>query len=281
MEKKLPEKIKCVAVIVLIIGILTLICTSGRIAYEVTDNFECWRPNYEKEDISLILDKAELEDEDYATLYAQTGLTKIGIDRARERGASGKTRVLQIQSDYFEKHTVTHYKFAPYICTCNIGKDFIQNIYLEDGDVIVTSSTQFFGWRMGHAGIVTDGSNSFVLQATAIGDVSYVGNMKDFTNRITFMVLSPKVDEKIKKQVVNYATKNLQGIYYNPLRGAFSPKNSIKDTQCSHIVWYAYNQFGIDLDSNGGGIVTPRDLANSPKMELVQVFGFDPQKLWK
>lgn len=281
MEKKLPKKIKCVAVIVLVIAVLTLICASGRIAYEVTDNFECWRPDYEKENISLILDKTELTDGDYATLYAQTGLTKIGIDRARANGSRGKTRVLQIQEDYFEKHTVEHYKFAPYICTCNISGEHIHSIYLEDGDVIVTSSTQFFGWRMGHAGIVTDGNNYKVLQATAIGDVSYVGEIRDFTKRITFMVLSPKADAETKKQVVNYATNNLIGINYNPLRGVFSSKNKIKDTQCSHIVWYAYNKFGIDLDSNGGGIVTPRDLANSPKMELVQVFGFDPDKLWK
>ena len=46
-------------------------------------------------------------------------------------------------------------------------------------------------------------------------------------------------------------------------------------------MWYAYNAFGVDLDSNGGLVVTPRNIANSPLVEVVQVFGIDPVKLWK
>ena len=41
----------------------------------------------------------------------------------------------------------------------------------------------------------------------------------------------------------------------------------------SALVWYAYRQFGLDLDGNGGALVLPFDLANSSQMELVQVFG--------
>lgn len=284
MNKKLSKNIICVAIAAIIIGFITLICASGQIAYEVADNFECWRPDYEmipEEEMRSILSQKELSPDDYALLYKQTGLTQIGIDRARENGEWGKKRVLEIQQAYFEKHTVEHYKFAPYICTCNIGEDFIPNIYLEDGDVIVSSSTQFFGWRMGHAGLVTDGDNGRVLQATAVGEVSYEGDIEDFTNRITFMIFSPRASEDTKHKVVDYALNTLVGLYYNPLQGVFNSKNSIKTTQCSHLVWYAYNKFGIDLDYNGGGIVTPKDLANSKNMELVHVFGFDPNKLWK
>lgn len=49
---------------------------------------------------------------------------------------------------------------------------------------------------------------------------------------------------------------------------------------CSHVLWYAFKQFGINLDSNGGLLVMPRDIARSPHLELVQNFGFDPEKLW-
>ena len=280
--KKLPKNIMCVAVCALIIGILTLICASGQIAYEVAETFECWRPDYEKVDISPILDKEQLTDDDYTLLYAQTGLTKLGIDRALEKGSSGKKRILYIQDDYFEKHTVKHKKFAPYICFCQIEKH-ISNIYLEEGDVVVDASTQLIGWRMGHSGLVTRtyGVTGDVLQAAAIGTVSDIGDIDTFTNSPAFMVLSPKVDKEIKQQVVKYAKENLLGISYDPFRGLFSSKNKITTTQCAHLVWYAYKQFGVDIDGNGGGLVTPQDFANSSNMEVVQVFGFNPKELWK
>ena len=191
-SKKLPKNIICVAIAAIIIGFITLICASGQIAYEVADNFECWRPDYEMQDISSLLDKDNLKGEDYSLLYKQTGLTQIGIDRALAKG--DKELILEIQEAYFAKHKVEHYKFAPYICTCNIGEDFIPNIYLEDGDIIVSSSTQFFGWRMGHAGLVTAayGVNGDILQATAVGNVSHMGDIGDFTSRITFMIFSPR-----------------------------------------------------------------------------------------
>ena len=283
-KRKLPKNIMCVAIVAIIIGCLTLICASGQIAYEVADNFECWRPDYEmqKDELLRIMDKSELSKEDYTFLYEQTGLTKIGIDRARERGANGTRRVSAIQDDYFKEHTVVHHTFSPYICFCRIG-DRISNIYLEEGDIVVNSSTNLLGWRMGHSGLVTyaNGADAEVLQAAAIGTVSAIGNIADFTDKITFMVLSPKVEKDKKKEVVNYAAKNLLGIPYNPLRGIFSPKDKIDDTQCAHLVWYAYHKFGIDIDGNGGGLVTPQDFANSSNMEVVQVFGFNPTTLWK
>lgn len=275
----------CVAICALIIGILTLICASGQIAYEVAETFECWHPGYEmqKDELLRIMAKpdSELTDEDYSFLYSQTGLTKLGIDRAR-KNKWGIDRVSEIQDDYFAKHTVEHKKFAPYICFCQIEKH-ISNIYLEEGDVIVDASTQLIGWRMGHSGLVTRayGVTGDILQAAAIGTVSAIGDIDTFTNSPAFMILSPKVDKEIKQQVVKYAKENLLGISYDPFRGLFSSKNKITTTQCAHLVWYAYNQFGVDIDGNGGGLVTPQDFANSPKMEVVQVFGFNPKELWK
>ena len=285
-KKKLPKNILCVAICALIIGILTLICASGQIAYEVADTFECWRPDYamEKDELLRVMAKPdeELTEDDYSFLYRQTGLTKLGIDRARANDTWGVDLVSEIQDDYFAEHTVKHKKFAPYICFCEID-GHVQNIYLEEGDIVVSYSTQLIGWRMGHSGLVTRayGVRGEVLQAAAIGTVSDFGDIDDFTDSVGFMVLSPKVDGEIKRQVVNYASQNLLGISYDPFRGLFSSKNKIDTTQCAHLVWYAYNQFGIDIDGNGGGLVTPKDFANSPTMEVVQVFGFNPNELWK
>lgn len=40
----------------------------------------------------------------------------------------------------------------------------------------------------------------------------------------------------------------------------------------------AYRAAGIDLDSNGGWLVTPKDIAYSEELELVQAYGFDPER---
>jgi len=65
--------------------------------------------------------------------------------------------------------------------------------------------------------------------------------------------------------------------------GILSKKNQKNPnrTHCAHLVWRAFKQFGIDLDSNGGKIVKPQDIANSPHLEVVQIYGFHPEKLWK
>ena len=83
------------------------------------------------------------------------------------------------------------------------------------------------------------------------------------------------------EEIVDYAANNLVGIPYEGLAGLVTDKNKIDKTQCAHIIWYAFKQFGIDLDCNGGLLVTPYDIANSECVELVQVFGFDKDRLWK
>ena len=80
---------------------------------------------------------------------------------------------------------------------------------------------------------------------------------------------------------MNCFTGRRKGIPYSAFAGIFTAKDSIQKTQCAHLVWYAYRQFGLDLDGNGGALVLPFDLANSSQMELVQVFGFDPDRLWE
>ena len=56
--------------------------------------------------------------------------------------------------------------------------------------------------------------------------------------------------------------------------------DSIRKTQCAHIVWYAYHKFDFELLKNDKLIVLPYDLASSEEVEVVQTFGFDPNVLW-
>ena len=75
-------------------------------------SWENWYPDYEKRDISDILQKTTLTDEDYEILYEQTGLTKIGIDGLL---AEDKIeRILKIQAYFFSEPKLDVLHFAPF-----------------------------------------------------------------------------------------------------------------------------------------------------------------------
>lgn len=281
--KKLAKSVIFAIVVAVISGVILVTATGLEAGFVSAEKIECIRPSYAMEDISETLNKSALTDEDYGFLYDQTGLTKAGIDRALARGDAGKNKILKIQKDFFDEHTKISQPFAPFVCTDYIERN-VENIYLEKGDILITSSTHISGVRIGHAGLVTDPRYSNVLQANAYGTVSRVSPASEFTKRVNFMVLRVKDStagsEKVS-EIVDYAMENLVGVPYEGLSGLLSNKSDIAKTQCAHIIWYAFMQFGIDLDSNGGLLVTPYDICNSEHVELVQVFGFDKDKLWK
>lgn len=280
--KKLTKKAIFAIVAGAIIGTILLTALGFYIAFWVADTIQPWSPDYEMADISPVLEKEALTDEDYELLYKQTGLTKIGIDRALANGSVGKEKILDIQSDYFAKYEVLNDKFAPLVCTDRLDDNrVITSAYLEDGDIVVTSSTHISGFRIGHSGLVTSAKFNRVLQAMAYGTPTFEGKIGDFTTRVDFMILSPKTDAETKSKVVDYALENFKGVAYSGFIGVFTKKDTMEKTQCAHMIWQAYKQFGLDLDCNGGLLITPRDIANSPDVELVQVFGFDPERLWK
>lgn len=279
--KKLSKFIIFLIVCGAVIGSIIITVLGFEIAFLISDaNITCWRPDYAKIDLTQILDKPQLSEEDYEILYAQTGLSKIGIDRALSRGSNGKERIKKIQKDFFAEHTITKDKFAPFMCTDRIEKN-VAHVYLEDGDIVVTSSTHLASCRIGHAGLVTNGERGKVLQATEYGTLSKIGNFDYYTCRVNFIILTPKTDKETKSKVADYAVNNLLGIPYDITAGVLTDKNSIEKTQCAHLVWYAYKQFGIDIDGNGGLAVSPWNIANSDQLEVVQTFGFDPEILWR
>jgi uncharacterized protein YycO len=96
------------------------------------------------------------------------------------------------------------------------------------------------------------------------------------------MILRPKIPAEKKQEIVNYATENLYGLPYRFTLGIFYRKfpENLRVSQCAHLVWYAYNKFGYDLDSDGGGIVKPQDMVCSDYVEVVQAYGFDLDSLW-
>ncbi len=239
-----------------------------------------WYAGYEKQDISALLDKETLSSGDYALLYAQTGLTRIGVDGLLQAGDKG--RILAIQDFYFKKHTVSCDRFNPFTYLETV-EAHAPIALLEDGDIIVSATTHVSGWRLGHAALVVDGKYGRIAEALGPGDVSKINSVTTFTNLADFMILRPKFDRQFRADVAAYAKQNMMGAQYNFSVGILTRKYNAKAftrTQCAHLVWYAYKKFGVDLDSNGGLVVTPPEIAHSPYVELVQVFGFDPVALW-
>ena len=244
-----------------------------------------WTPDYDMVDIKPILEKETLTQEDYDILYKQTGVTKLGVDSMRAQSYfAGK--MLDIQESFFRRRELVVENFAPFcyseMMDIQSYKDYSVVADLQDGDILVSNSMRVSWWRFGHSALVVNGQSRLILEAMEPGLKSMVNYVNTFEVRPNFILLRPKIDEKIKKEVASYAFDNLRGLEYNLYPGVFSPKfeENITKTHCSHVVWYAYKKFNIDIDSNGGGIVTPEDIYNSEYMEVVQVFGLNPDTLW-
>ena len=119
-----------------------------------------------------------------------------------------------------------------------------------------------------------------LIQSSGYDSPSNTTSTSNIFVRPTFIVLRANADKNTRNAVSTYAKNNLIGLKYDLLAGIFESKapTTLKRTHCSHIVWYAYNHFGIDIDGNGGKIVTPHDMISSKNLSIVQVFGIDVDK---
>ena len=243
-------------------------------------NWEYWKPDYAKTDIRTLLNKSERTNEEYELLYRQTGLTKLGIDGLLSAGK--KERILAIQEHFFAGHEVEARHFAPFTYQEEIDGT-ASFAMVEDGDIIVSASVRVSWFRYGHASLVIDAENQRILEAISVGTSSEINYVSAFQNFSSFMILRPKVDKETKTELVRYAQENMVDIPYRLAKGVLSKKydpDKFTGTQCAHLVWYAYKKFGYDLDSTGGGVVNPQDMANSPLVDVVQVYGFNIDTLW-
>ena len=241
--------------------------------------WEHWYPSYAKENIEPLLEKSELTGEDYRTIYEQTGLTKRGVDDLLAEGKGD--RILQIQEGFFVRPIMTadHFSAFTYIEETDF---YMPMTALKTGDILVSASTRVSWFRYGHAALVVDGESELILEAICPGTKSRYGGANSFSYFVNFLVLRPKFDEQTKAEIARYARQNMVGLPYGLTTGIFSKKEqeTLTRTQCAHLVWYAYKKFGIDLDSNGGLIVKPQDMALSPHVEVVQSYGFNLDTLW-
>ena len=242
--------------------------------------WDYWQPNYDKVDIETLLTKERLSIEDYELLYRQTGLTKIAVDDMRV-SEFGKAQILGIQNSFFSKYPIKSRLFSVFTHMDEI-EGFTQLCPLKDGDIIVSAATRVSWWRYGHAAIVVDGEAGTIAEAISPGTKSKLSSAFTFTNLANFIILRPKADEALKKEIAAYVKAEMIGIPYRLTTGILTKKyqEELTASQCAHFIWYAYKKFGIDLDSTGGRVVKPQDIALSNHVEVVQVYGFDLDKLW-
>lgn len=248
-------------------------------------------PDYPRMDLGQLLSKASFSEEDYVTLFYQTGLGKPAVDEIRKGSSNWIQRILLFQDHFFGKISYVCEKNSPISREESVVDENGKYIAgtemapLHEGYILVTKSSHTYGWRNGHSALVIDAANGRTLESVVLGTNSSIQDISKWTNYPNFILLRPKnCSYEEMKQIAGTAEKLLFDIPYDLTVGIFSPKladsDKISGTHCSHLIWQAYSFYGYDLDSDGGAVVTPNDIANSPELEVVQVYGADPGNIW-
>lgn len=303
-KTKLSRRIKVMIAAATFVAVLGFTLLGFYIGFWVLHGkLHSWRPDYEMlstEELKEIYTQETLSDDDYQILFEQTGLTKIGIDRAKAQ-RYGWNRVLSIQQSYFKERSIDRFSYAPLVCTEYMDDNSAEMIYLERGDIIISSATHFAGFKIGHSAIVTNGATGQIYQSNQVGVANGFDKANEmFANRINFMVVRIKpeyfsengVDDESYRnnldRVAEYISTQFTDVPYSVFTSVFTKKDSIRTTSCSHLLWYGFmhfddengGRFNLDLDSNGRVLVMPKNISESPYVELVQTFGFDPDKMY-
>jgi len=248
-------------------------------------------PDYPMADLGPVLQKDSFTEEDYRLIFLQTGLGKPAVDEIRELYGDWRERLLRFQQDFFRSIDFVRERNSPISWEEYIVDEHgnyargTELAPIREGYILVTKSSHTYGWRNGHAALVVDAANGKTLESVVLGTNSTIQDIGKWTVYPNFMLLRPKnttYDEM--KEIAQTALDFLYDIPYDLTVGIFSPKfvekGKIKRTHCSHLIWQTYMYHGLDLDSDGGVLVTPKDIANSPELEVVQVYGVDPREIW-
>ena len=299
MEKAQKTLYRFTAVLLGVLVFTAALILSCLIADAVCERTAHTTPSYQRADIAAIADKSgKWTDEEIRFLYRQTGLGKSALLKMKSEVVYENNEFVPLSARlkdfqealYYEGET--EHELVADISKRDLMKGFSAPVApLEEGDIMINSSTHTLGFRNGHAALVLD-TEGTVLESFELGrdsSVSINGHLW-FAESSNFMILRLKdpdtgeiADKDVRTEIARKAKAQLKGIPYSIVTGIFTKKDqgtSPKATHCSHLVWQAFKNAGYDIDSNGGLIVTPQDISRSPLLEVVQVYGFDPEKLW-
>lgn len=244
-------------------------------------------------DLTDLLQKEKLTDEDYQLIFQQTGLGRPAVLDLKQNSVDFSADIEKFQQQNLEKiNFEQEFIFFPTTTAEQLrdaeDKQLERRLELpplKAGDILLTRSTKTLLYRHGHGALVLDADREKTVEALMIGSDSDVLNVDSWRYYPTLLVLRPKnADEKTIKQVVSYAKERLVGVPYHLLTGVITKDKSklaeVDYTHCAHLVWQAYQQVGVDLDGDAGWMVTPHDLAQSDELEVVFAFGFGEDGSW-
>ena len=236
-------------------------------------------------DLSGVLRKEKLNDDDYKLLFYETGLGQSCIDIIWQR-QDKKELILSEQKKFYDIpdydcHILSLLTKSEKI----IDKKNTAVFYdLRPGDVLLTKSTHTLFYRHGHSALVLD--EDTLLEAVAIGEPAQTVEAKNWGMYPSFIQLRIREDiagktgmraEELGSAVASYAEKNYDDAAYSLLAGAFGHGEKSGETQCAHLIAAPYAQFGITVSSRDFP-ATPRSLLKSGAFEIIQYRGFDPSK---
>ncbi|MBQ7919640.1 MAG: hypothetical protein IJ324_06850 [Lachnospiraceae bacterium] len=274
---------KSISTIGLIIFITTLFLYNWLYEAEYTVHST---PDYAKADIYRMVQHRDVPVSQLKYLARQTG---VRPDTVKKLLAENKgLRLLELQAAYFAPVKIVSEPSSPLTVSeflVDENGNYTKGTRLVDiqnGDILITKNSRFLGWRNGHVGLVVDAENELVLEALMLGTNTKLCSLNKWETLPSFHVLRLKEAANSNKLenicfswlVAEYALDNLVDIPYSLTAGMNPREITITKTHCAHLIWYAYKQFGIDLDSDGGIIVTPTDIQNSPYLEVVQSYGY-------
>lgn len=223
----------------------------------------------------------KLADGDYELILSQTGLGKPALDKLIAEGDF--QRIEDYREYYLKDKDYICYREGIFACheaiTDKNGKQIKNPDFadIQNGDILLTLSIHSLGWRHGHAAVVVDAQRGITAEAVMVGEKSSYGRVEDWENYPLVAVLRLKdAQESVQNEIAEFADKNMIGIYYGLLAGIIwgrDTDNIPQTTQCAHFVWFIYNKAGIDIDSDGGRIITPHDILKSENLETVQIYG--------
>lgn len=272
---------------------------------EHAEQFIRWTPSYPQEELPSFSTVSQLSPQEIQFIYEQTGLSEVGLQRLEEANRLDELEVFH-RGYFLEAVELGEDELAnlssplpvlPVSCDMNspisweesvLNLDgnrgsYLPMVPLEKGDILLTPSSHCFGWRQGHAAMVVDTEEELTLESVVLGmnsKTQWLGKWQGFPAVIILRAKDPVLGE----QAVELAMTYLLDVPYILTIGVFSEKfldkQSVTGTNCSHLVWQAYQWAGVDIDSNGGIQVLPQDMAHSPYLEVVQIWGVNPEKMW-
>ncbi len=269
----------------IIISILTIFISLYCLFILANTYVSTYSPTLTMFDLKPILSKTFLNTNDYSLIYSQTGLSKLAVDEILDR-QDGINSLLAFQRNYFEKINVFSEKVNPftveeYIMVNGAVREDNLIAPLKNGDILLTKSVHTMYWRHGHCGIVIDAENGVVLESLTPGTISKKQSITKWQHYPTLKILRLKdADQKQLDEIAKFAEENLIGIKYKILAFKRYDNKNLSGENCSQMIWQAFKRYGYDLDSNKGILVTPEDIAKSDLLEVVQIYGFNPQKDW-